>query len=176
MQDRARAGQNDTHRRRGGSGGGSFNRRPMEQRTECESAVGSSISSRGKEHHRPSLTPSHYGRCSAWGASADGCSTPPPSSPKSAMPSISPRGQKAISATNLRRPSLFQVPPSLTTTTTTPWHTLYFMVPSLGSAIRRWDAGRRSAQGPFLLCALRRRFPSADASAFVTSLVSCHSS
>ena len=46
--------------------------------------MGTSISSGGKEHHRPSLTPSHYGRCSAWGASADGCSAPPPSSPKSA--------------------------------------------------------------------------------------------
>ena len=52
--------------------------------SNVQSAVGTSISSGGKEHHRPSLTPSHYGRCSAWGASADGCSTPPPSSPKSA--------------------------------------------------------------------------------------------
>ena len=88
MQDRARAGQNDTHRRRGGGRGGGEGASIEDRWSNVQSAVGTSISSGGKDHHRPTLTPSYYGRCSEWGASADGCSTPPPSSPKSAIAAV----------------------------------------------------------------------------------------
>ena len=69
--------------------------------------------------------------------------------------SRSAREQKAISATNLRRPSLFQVPPLPTTTrmttTAAPRHTLYFMAPSLSQQHHQSHGGNLGANSSILL-------------------------
>ena len=141
VQGRAAAEQNDTHRRRDGG------RVSIEDRwnTVQSAACGISLGRERTALVGSALTPSNSGRCSAWGwgASADSycCYTYIAQELRrrqaaSVRQSIGQREQKAISATNLRRPSLFQVPPSPSPTTMTPWRTLYFMVPSLSNTSR----------------------------------------